>query len=75
MDGADVTFGGSRVDCYGPGRERKIDVAIVGGGIGGLAAALAFRRVGIEAEVFEQAPELKEVGAGIQIGPNTVRLL
>lgn len=56
-------------------REEKISVAIVGGGIGGLATALALRRVGIRAEVFEMAPELREVGAGIQIGPNTVRLL
>lgn len=50
-------------------------IAIVGGGIGGLATALALRRVGIGADVFEMAPELREVGAGIQIGPNTVRLL
>ena len=38
-------------------------VLIVGGGIGGLAAAVALHRVGIEATVFEQAPALKEVGA------------
>ena len=50
-------------------------VAIVGGGIGGLATALALQRAGIEAEVFEQASELREVGAGIQLGPNAVRLL
>lgn len=50
-------------------------IAIVGGGIGGLATALALRRAGIGAEIFEMAPELREVGAGIQIGPNTVRLL
>src|SRR5215204_2966769 len=56
-------------------KKHETRVAIVGGGIGGLATALALRRVGIEAEVFETAPELREVGAGIQLGPNVVRLL
>lgn len=50
-------------------------VTIIGGGIGGLAFALALHRVGIKAEVFEQAPEIKEVGAGIVVYPNTFRLL
>jgi 3-hydroxybenzoate 6-monooxygenase len=45
-------------------------VLIVGGGIGGLAAALALSRQGIGAQVIEQAPEFKEIGAGIQLGPN-----
>src|ERR1700688_2493600 len=45
-------------------------VLIVGGGIGGLAAALALSRKGIAARVIEQAPEFKEIGAGIQLGPN-----
>ena len=45
-------------------------VIIVGGGIGGLAAALALARKGIPAQVIEQAPEFKEIGAGIQLGPN-----
>ena len=46
------------------------DVLIVGGGIGGLAAALALARAGIAAQVIEQAAEFKEIGAGIQLGPN-----
>lgn len=50
-------------------------VAIVGGGLGGLAAALFLRRAGIEATVFEAAPELREVGAGIVVPPNMVRAL
>ena len=50
-------------------------VAIVGGGIGGLAAALSLLEAGVDAHVFEQAPALAEVGAGIQISPNGTRLL
>src|ERR1700685_2135430 len=45
-------------------------VLIVGGGIGGLAAALALSRKGIPSQLIEQAPEFKEIGAGIQLGPN-----
>jgi salicylate hydroxylase len=50
-------------------------VAIVGGGIGGLAAALSLLRVGIDAHVYEQARVLAEVGAGVQISPNASRIL
>ena len=50
-------------------------IAIIGGGIGGLTAALALRQFGFNAEVFEQAPELLEVGAAIAIWPNAMRLL
>ncbi|MBT2233589.1 FAD-dependent monooxygenase [Nonomuraea sp. NEAU-A123] len=50
-------------------------VAIVGGGIGGLAAAAFLHRAGIDATVFEQAPALAEVGAGVIVPPNAVRLL
>ena len=45
-------------------------IIIVGGGIGGLAAALALSRKGIASQVIEQAAEFKEIGAGIQLGPN-----
>ena len=45
-------------------------VLIAGGGIGGLAAALALTRRGFEVKVLEQAPEIGEIGAGIQLGPN-----
>jgi salicylate hydroxylase len=45
-------------------------VLIVGGGIGGLATALALARKGLRSQVIEQAPEFKEIGAGIQLGPN-----
>ena len=48
---------------------------MVGGGIGGLTAALAFALRGANVEVFEQAAEIAEVGAGIQITPNGARVL
>ena len=50
-------------------------VAVAGGGMGGLAAALACARAGWHARVYEQAREFSEVGAGIQLGPNTTRIL
>ncbi|MFP5325303.1 MAG: FAD-dependent monooxygenase [Gammaproteobacteria bacterium] len=50
-------------------------VIIAGGGIGGLACALALSRAGQPVQVLEQATRLSEVGAGIQLGPNAVRVL
>jgi 2-polyprenyl-6-methoxyphenol hydroxylase-like FAD-dependent oxidoreductase len=50
-------------------------VGIVGGGIGGLTAALALLKRGIDVEVYEQSNLLKEVGAGVQIGSNGTRVL
>ena len=50
-------------------------IAIVGGGIGGLAAALALVRRGIDVTVYEQAAELRELGAGVQISANGTRVL
>ena len=52
---------------------RTLRVAIIGGGIGGLTAAVALRRRGVEALVFEQASALGDIGAGIQLGPNAVK--
>ena len=56
-------------------KEGDLSIAVVGGGIGGLAAALSLLRAGFDAQVFEQAAALGEVGAGIQISPNASRLL
>jgi salicylate hydroxylase len=50
-------------------------VIVVGGGIGGLSAALALSRKGIPVQVLEQAPEFMEIGAGIQLGPNVFRMV
>ena len=49
---------------------QQLPVIVAGGGIGGLAAALALVRQGFSVKVLEQAPEIGEIGAGIQLGPN-----
>ena len=49
-------------------------VLVVGGGIAGLSTALALSRKGIPVQVIEQAAEFKEIGAGIQLGPNVFRM-
>jgi salicylate hydroxylase len=48
---------------------------VVGGGIGGMAAAVALARAGIDVQVYEQARELTEVGAGVSLAPNGLRML
>jgi salicylate hydroxylase len=48
---------------------------IVGGGIGGLASALALARQGMDVQLLERSSAFSEVGAGIQLGPNSVRIL
>ena len=50
-------------------------IAVIGGGLGGLAAALSLHRAGFEVDLYEQAPELNEVGGGINMGPNAARIL
>ena len=52
-----------------------VHIAIIGGGIGGLTTALALQQSGFEFEVFEQAPELLDVGAAIAIWPNAMCIL
>jgi len=53
----------------------SLHVAIVGGGLGGLAAALFLQRAGLQVAVYEQMSELREVGAGIVVAPNMVKPL
>ena len=52
-----------------------LQILVAGGGIGGLAAALALTRRGQRVELLEQADAFGEVGAGIQLGPNATRRL
>ena len=53
----------------------KKQVLIAGGGIGGMAAALAASRAGWDVRMYERVAEFSEVGAGVQLGPNVVRCL
>jgi salicylate hydroxylase/6-hydroxynicotinate 3-monooxygenase len=55
-------------------QRRDLRIAIVGAGIGGLAAAAALRRVGLEPEVYEQAETFARLGAGIQQSPNAMKV-
>jgi 6-hydroxynicotinate 3-monooxygenase len=54
---------------------KRLSVAVIGAGMGGLAAAAALRRAGIEVTVYEQARRFARVGAGIQIGCNAMKVL
>lgn len=52
-----------------------LEALVAGGGIGGLACALACARSGVRVRLYEQAAAFGEVGAGVQLGPNAVRVL
>ena len=54
---------------------KKLSVAIVGAGMGGLAAAATLGRVGIDVQVYEQASKFGRIGAGIQMMPNSMKVL
>jgi salicylate hydroxylase len=54
---------------------RPLKIVVVGGGLGGLTAAAALAQSGFEVEVREQADRLGEVGAGVQMSPNAVKVL
>jgi len=55
--------------------DRKLRIAVIGGGIGGLSAARALLQRGLEVHVYESSPELKEIGAGVALGPNAMKAL
>src|SRR5215471_9053304 len=57
------------------GNSRELPILVAGGGIGGLAAGYALAGKGFAVRILEQAPEFKEIGAGIQLGPNIFRAL
>jgi salicylate hydroxylase len=52
---------------------RKPKVAIVGAGIGGLTAAIALHRRNIDVDVYEQSPQIAEIGAGVSLSPNAIK--
>ncbi len=56
-------------------RKNKLSIAIVGAGMGGLAAAATLRQVGIDVQVYEQAARFARIGAGIQMMPNSMKVL
>jgi salicylate hydroxylase len=56
-------------------RSNRVSVGGIGGGIGGLSAALSLLQAGLDVQVYEQAPMLGEVGAGINLSPNASRVL
>src|SRR6187402_1124645 len=62
-------------DCSANGSHLRLRVIICGAGLGGLGAAIALKRKGHEVVVLEGASQLSEIGAGIQIPPNSTRIL
>ncbi|HMN81273.1 MAG TPA: FAD-dependent monooxygenase, partial [Burkholderiaceae bacterium] len=54
---------------------KSINVIVVGAGLGGLTAAAALHRFGIGVTVLEQASQLGEIGAGVQLAPNALKVL
>src|SRR5690606_15955216 len=55
--------------------KHKLKIAVIGGGIGGTAAALKLLKAGHDVQVYEQAASFREVGAGIQVSPNASRVI
>ena len=55
--------------------DRALDIAVIGAGLGGLVAAALLERRGRRVRVYEQAPEFERLGAGINLGPNAMKVL
>ena len=56
-------------------KSKKLSIAIVGAGMGGLAVAATLRRIGFDAQIYEQASRFARIGAGIQMMPNSMKVL
>src|SRR3546814_10752639 len=70
-----MLLGDTSIPAQGKEVTRKPHVIIAGAGIGGLTAALALLRKGFDVDLYEQAPGLAEIGAGLQISANGSRIL
>src|SRR6478735_7315623 len=55
--------------------KKKLSIAVVGAGMGGLAIAATLNRAGFEVQVYEQASRFARIGAGIQMMPNSMKVL
>ena len=55
--------------------KKKLSIAVIGAGMGGLAVAATLRRLGIDVQVYEQAALFARIGAGIQMMPNSMKVL
>ena len=53
----------------------EVPILVIGGGIGGMTTALALAQAGFDAHIVERSPEFGEIGAGIQLAPNALRIL
>src|SRR6185437_12110890 len=53
----------------------ELRVAVIGCGLGGATAAVFLQRAGFDVKVYEQAPQLTRVGAGISLGPNVMKVM
>ncbi len=60
---------------FGEGKDVALRAVVVGGGLGGIAAAVALAQAGMDVQVHEQAQQLAEVGAGVSLAPNGLRML
>ncbi len=63
------------IPAYARERDRALHVALIGGGIGGLSAALALRRAGLDVTIFERQPQLRAIGSGLTLWTNAVKIL
>src|SRR4029077_12357220 len=55
--------------------KKRLSIAVVGAGMGGLAVAATLRHIGMDVQVYEQAARLGRIGAGIQMMPNSMKVL